>query len=97
METYRSELRACSDWSAKALAQCNDLINNNSILKICFDIDEQRDNHHFGQLFIETFDKRRNSLHKIDFGQVLIEIDEGIEVNPVEFRKGIEKNTFNGF
>lgn len=94
MDTYKSELKACLDWSSRALEQCNDLINNQNVFKIFYDIQEQHDKHHFGHLYIETIDKKMKMIHKIDFRNVLIEIDQGIEVSPAEFNKGMNSISF---
>lgn len=76
----------CENWSEKALDECNRLLFGNDVLKVLYDIKEQRRNHVFGDLVAESLPKKRASVSIVNIGEALVAIDEALEV---DFQKGL--------
>lgn len=76
METLKSELRPAENWSDKAIVQCRELLGNEGMTKIFFEIKAKRGNCYFGHIRTETSSKAL-----FDISHALKQIDEAVDVD----------------
>lgn len=86
METLKKEINQCENWSERAINQIKHFLNKDDVLRVLFDIKNNRKNYYFGDVSIEALPKQRQSVVSTDFGNALIAIDEAVHV---DFRKGL--------
>lgn len=86
MEACKSELQPSSSWSQKAIDQCRNLFAHENLVRICYDIKEQRQDYFFGDIYIQAFARSSKKICSIDIGNALVSIKQAIEI---DFRKGI--------
>lgn len=86
MTTLEPEFLPCKIWSQKAINQCIDIINNENIRKMHFEIKEQHGDYFFGDLVWEAYDKKSRKVCQSKLGEALQNIHEAVSV---EFYEGI--------
>lgn len=90
LDTYETELKPCENWSQKAINQCKQFINDKDILKVQYDIKEERNNYFFGNISIQAL--KTGAISIADFGIALVSINEAVQT---EFQKGTRQFCFN--
>lgn len=77
MDTCKSEIRSIENWSEKATNQCMELLSNENVTKISFEIKAECENCYFGDICIES----TTSKTLLNIANVLKQIDEAIDIN----------------